>query len=82
MSGVSLRQKVPDDHSTHMSFEAVFVNEEAHGTAGYVEHARKGGRSGEKREKRKKRTEREEWEKWEEEGDEEREREETETRTR
>ena len=48
VSGVSLRQKVPDDHSTHMSFEAVFVNEEAHGTAGYVEHARKGGRSGEK----------------------------------
>ena len=79
MSGVSLRQKVPDDHSTHMSFEAVFVNEEAHGTAGYVEHARKGGRSGEKGEKRK---DWEEWEKWEEEGDEEREREETETRTR
>jgi hypothetical protein len=57
VSGVSLRQKVPDDHSTHMSFEAVFVNEEAHGTAGYVERAEGGrrgrrGRSGREEEKR------------------------------
>ena len=60
VSGVSLRQKVPDDHSTHMSFEAVFVNEEAHGTAGYVERAEGGrrkrrGRSGRKRRGEKRR---------------------------